>query len=49
MSDTEIVQIIALVTPFAILAVVLLMIPLTRWQDARWDRHEAERKRKAQG
>jgi len=45
MTDFEIMKIIALVTPVAIFLVVLLMIPLTRWQDEREDRcRNGERK-----
>ena len=48
MTDLEWLKIIALATPVVILLVVLLMIPLTAWQDAREDRRrEAERKLKS--
>jgi hypothetical protein len=43
MTDFEWLKIIALATPFFILLMVLLMIPLTRWQDAREDRRNAAR------
>jgi len=47
MTDLEFLQILAMATPFAILLAVLLTVGLAIWQDARWDRREAERKRKA--
>jgi hypothetical protein len=36
-------EIYALLTPFFIIGVVLLVIPLTHWQDAREDRRRAAR------
>jgi hypothetical protein len=49
MTDLQFLQILALAMPFVILLAVLLTIRIAIWQDARWDREQAERKRKAQG
>jgi hypothetical protein len=49
MSDTEILQIITLATPVAILLVVLAMVRVFMWQDDReLRRREDERRLKAQ-
>jgi hypothetical protein len=48
MTELDLLKVLALTTPVLIVLMALLVVWLTRWQDAREDRRRAERSTPAQ-